>query len=306
VPRYLLGVLVAFLEPVFHGGCNIVDHFLSAKVFPRLTTLVFFGTCITVLLLPIVWYISPPSLPTAPILLITLCIAGIEVLYLYPYYYSLRIIDTSVVASLLSTGKMFVPILAYFVVGERLAPIQYAGFILISIASFALTFDRKKLRVNRALFLMGAVSLILAVETILYKYAFTNGTSWGSVVVPMTVFEFGITAGLLFVTGAFRTLWADLKLVRPSWRLFVVNEFFGWAGNMGDSFGLSILPATVSKTISSTQPIFALAYAYAFKKRHPDLFREQIGWRDGAKKLFWFLVTIAGVALVVAFGSARA
>ena len=305
MPRYFHGVVIAFFEPVFHGGCNIIDHFLSAKVFPRLTTLVFFGKAITLLFLPIVWYLSPPAQLSPLLLALVFGIACIEVLYNFPYYYALRVIDTSIVASLFSIGKIFVPILAYVVVGERLLPIQYFGFLLISVAALALTFDRARLRLNGAFFLMGFVSLILAVETIMYKYAFTHGASWGSVIVPMTLFEFCIIAFAYTATGGVRTLHTDLGTVRASWKLFFWNEFFGWLGNMGDSFGVSVLPATVARAIGSTQPIFTLLYASLFKRKHPEVFREQLGTR-AVVKLSWFSVIIVGVVLVVAFGATGA
>ncbi|MBU6323588.1 MAG: hypothetical protein KGI41_03805 [Patescibacteria group bacterium] len=302
MPRYLFGVVIAFFEPVFHGGCNIIDHFLSAKVFPRLTTLVFFGKSVTLLFLPIVWYLSPPTRLSPLPLALVFGIACIEVLYNFPYYYALRVIDTSIVASLFSIGRIFVPILAYIVVGERLLPVQYFGFALITVAALALTFDRSRLRFNSAVFLMGFVSLILAVETIMYKYAFTHGASWGSVVVPMMLFEFCIIALGYAATGGTRTVRADFGTVRASWKLFFGNEFFGWLGNMGDSFGVSVLPATVARAIGSTQPIFTLLYASLFKRKYPGVFREQLG-THAAIKLIWFSVIIVGVVLVVSFGA---
>ncbi len=303
MPEYLKGVIIAFAEPVFHGACNIVDHFLSAKVFPRMATLVFFSVSVYVLLLPVVAYISPPHLLSPLLLFIAFCIALIEFIYHFPYYYALREVDTSVVASLFSLGRVFIPIVAYFVVGERLSVLQYVGFILITIASFALTFDHTRLRLNKAFFLMFFVSFILVIQTILYKYAFASGASWGSVVVSMTLCEFVIAVLFFFISGAFRSIGSDLVQIRKAGWMFGLNEMLGWMGNTGDSFGVSILPATIARSISSTQPMFSLTYAYLFKEKIPEIFREELEKRDIAKKLTCYVLTIVGVVLVVAFGS---
>ena len=304
MPAYAQGILIAFVEPLFHAGCNVVDRFLSDKVFPRLTTLVFFGTLTTLVLTSITVFIfDRPHLLAPHLLLFVFLIACIEVAWLFPYYWSLGEIDTSVVASLFSLGKIVLPLLAFFFLGERLHALQYVGFFIIIGASAALSFDRQKLRLNRAFYLMLGVSLALAVEAILYKYTFTHGAGWGSLIFTVAVFEVVIMSVLMLGAGALPSLGSDIKKAYDVGPLFAVNEFFGWAGNAGNSLALALLPVTISQAITSTQPIFVLFYAYLFKHKRPEFFREQIGAADIKKKILLFVFTTAGILLVVAFGS---
>src|SRR5206468_147478 len=102
-------------------------------------------------------------------------IALIEVVYQFPYYWSFRKTDTSIVTSLFSFGKILVPFLAFFVVKERLSVHQYIAYFGITVCATLLAFDPKKFRLNRAAWLMLGVSAILSVQTVLYKYAFDQG-----------------------------------------------------------------------------------------------------------------------------------
>ena len=54
-----------------------------------------------------------------------LLVSLIDTFYQIPYYYAVKHVDTSIMAALFSIGKIIVPILAYFVVGEHLTSSQY-------------------------------------------------------------------------------------------------------------------------------------------------------------------------------------
>ncbi|MEK7530804.1 MAG: EamA family transporter [Patescibacteria group bacterium] len=302
MPSYFLGVAIAFLEPVLHGWCNILDSYFANKLFPRLTTLIFFGSVVGVVLLPVVYFIDPPQwVPTWAFGLIFL-IALIEVGYSYPYYWALKHTDTSIVTSLFSIGRIFVPILAFFIVDERLTYIQYAGFGLIVLAATLLNFDPKKFRFNPALFLMVGVCCILAIETITYKYVFEHGVTWGSLVVVEALFEFAIAAVLMVITGALSSLRRDLAMVRGHWRLLGLNYVLGWGGNLGDSFAVSLLPVSVARGIGSTQALFVLGYALLTRKHFPKIFKEHLSGNDVRKKSALFVSMVVGTLLVVLGG----
>ena len=298
MPSYLTGVLVAFIEPVAHAWSNVIDSNFSNHVFPKLSVLVFFGMVFNLVFLPFVIVVSHPHLLSFQLEGLIFCIALIEVLYLFPYYWSLRTTDTSIVASLFSLGEAAIPVLAFIFLHERLHAFQYVGFAIIIMSAIALTLDIKKLRFNRSFFLMLGASLILAVEAILYKYIYLQGASWGSVVVPGTLFQ--ILIALPFALSAGKGALKDGFLkIRSVGKLYVINEFLGSAGNLSSSFAVFALPVSIAKAISGSQPAFVLAYAYLFGGKN-DFFKEGVSKREGVKKFFFFALTIVGTILVVA------
>lgn len=305
---YLMGVLAAFAEPVLHGGCNIVDRFLSVKVLPRLSTLVLISSTIALVCTAITVFIfDAPHMLSLPLLGIALLLAASAVCYLFPYYWALGEIDTSIVAALFSLGKVFIPVFAFFFLGERLGVLQYAGFALIIGSSIALSFEPGKFKVNKAFYWILSISLMFAVEMLLYKYAFLQpGVNWGSLAFTIAIFQFLIALVIFLASGAVQTIRKDYAAVRHAGWLVILSEVFAWGGSAGNTVSLTVLPVTVSSAIQGTQPIFVLLYAYLFKNRYPDFFREETARHDIIKKGVLFLLTIIGSVLVVAFGGAGA
>src|SRR5262249_28511974 len=126
-----------------------------------------------------------------------LLVAGINVFYQFPYYWSLQTSDTSVVSSLFSLGQLFTPLLAFVALKEKLSLGQYVGFFLIVLSSMLLTFDFRRFRFQRTFFYMLSVSLLLIIQAILFKRLYAGGMSWGTSVFWSTVMEAGIASLVL-------------------------------------------------------------------------------------------------------------
>src|SRR5882724_12065809 len=154
VPSYVIGITSAFLAPIQDSWAVILDSYFSNRIFKRITTLILLSSTVNVVILPFVWLGGHPHLIPVKLVEIVVAISLIEVLYQYPYYWSFRKADTSVVTSLFSFGKIIVPVLAYFMVKERLSVIQYVGYFGITIGATLLAFDWRKFRFNQAAFLM--------------------------------------------------------------------------------------------------------------------------------------------------------
>jgi len=297
---YLIGILAAFASPILHGASNTIDSYLYNGIFHRLTPLIFFSTALNLLFLPLVFIFGWPAFVSANIAIILFGIALIEVLYQYPYFWSLRRTDTSVVAALFSLGKVSVPLFAFFIVGERLAPLQYVGFFVLILSSMALSAERISLRFDRTFLFMLSASLLLSLESVLYKYVFEQGVSWSSAMVWTMALEFFI-AGVMVLTP--KNL-AEIVALRPKIKQvglpLTIMQFLSWSGSAGSAYALSLIPVSVVKGIGSTQALFVLVYALFFAKRYPHLFREYIGHDGVRKKIFLFACIIVGVVLTIA------
>ncbi len=238
--------------------------------------------------------LSPPHLLHPLQLLLLFFVAATEVFYLFPYYWALRVADTSVVTSLFTLGDMLIPLLAFIFLGEVLTIHQYIGFFCIVIAALALTFDPKKLRPNRALVLMFIVGILLAVRAILLKAVYDQGASWGSVMVTLSLFQFALGLPFAFVNGL-PALVDGFRKIKSVGLLFAANELFSWVMRMR----FPVLPVPIAQGISATQPAFVMATAFFLKKRHPEFLKETISPRIAYKRLLLFLLTIVGIVLVV-------
>ena len=296
---YVIGIIATVITICFHSWANILDHYFSATIFKRLAVLIFFAGFVNLFFLPVLFIIDKPGIPSLISFSLILCIALINVLYQYPYYWSLRTTDTSVVVSLFSLGKIFTPLFAYFIVGEHLKDIQYAGFFIIISSSVLLTLDFRQIRLNKEFFYMLAVSLLLTIQFVLYKYLSDHSVKWGTLVFWVAISDFTIAALFMFHRKNYDDLRNSLSNVKSQGKLFVLNQFLTWGGDVVGVSALYYLPVSLFEGIESTQPIFVLIFALLFAKKFPDIFKEYIGRDKLTKKVILFLLIIIGTILII-------
>lgn len=296
--NYFIGILVAFIEPILHAWANIIDNYFSNKLFQKIEPLIFFSSIVGLCILPIIILIDPPHFLSLKFAIIIFAISLIEVLYLFPYYYSLRHADTSVVAALFSLGKLFVPLFAYLLINEKLSSHQYVGFLILTLSGIILSVDFKKMTLNKAFILMAIVSVLLAIQSVLLKYVYQAGMSWGSSIFWMTLFQFLIASCLFFQPKNFNELSSSIAKIRSAGKLLLLMELLSYGGTLGSSYALYLIPVSIAKGVASTQPVFVLIYALLFAKFAPKLFKEYLG-KDGIiKKIILFILTIIGVWMI--------
>lgn len=295
----MLWILLALACPLLHGVANLIDNYLTDKVFKRVSTLVFYSAFFNIAFLPFVLLVGWPGLPELRHLPHLLIIGLIDVLYLYPYFFALKNDDTSVVISLFSLGKVIVPVLAFLTVGETLTLLQYAGFIVILLSSSLLTMKSSKiLHWNKSFYYMFLASLLLSIQAVLFKYIF-NESNWVNGFFWSVVFSF---------------IWAMLLLISPKERqgvrnefegfkriasIFAIEEFFTFSGTAAGTYALAIAPATLVKSIEEFQPFFVLSYALLLKRFFPRYFREQIDRKSTLKKIILFGGMTIGIFLIL-------
>lgn len=292
-------IFIALISPLSHGVANIFDNYLSNKVFSNVWVLIFFTSCFNILFIPLIFLFGKPSLPTFTSIPFLFGIAAIEVFYLYPYYKALQHDDTSVVVSLFSLGKVFIPILAYFILGEKLLLSQYIGFLIIIICGGLLTFKQEEqIRFNRSFLYMFLCTLLLAIEAILYKLAFEQ-ISWVSSFTFQAIFSIPLVLSGLLFPKIRQGVKNGLQTFRRTTPVFLVEEFMTFIGLAASSYTISIVPVTYEKSIDSFQPFFAIFFAILFQKFFPRFFKEKIDKRSMLKKFLLFLLMIVGTVMVV-------
>src|SRR3989344_1587664 len=295
----MLWILIAFISPALHGFANVLDNYLTNKLFKSVWTLTFYSTFFNILFLPLVLLVEIPGLPPVSLLPFFFLVALIEVLYLYPYYKALQSDDTSVVSSLFSLGRIFVPVFAFLFVGEVLTLTQYLGFFIIILGSAALTLNNHGiLRFNRSLFYMLVCSILLALESVVYKYLFEN-VSWSTGFVWTTFFSSAIASCFLSVPKLRRDIHGQTSDLKRNIPVFAFEEFLTFGGSAASTYAISLVPVTLAKSIGAFQPFFVLIYALIIGKSFPQIFRESADRRTIVKKFMLFAIMVIGIILIV-------
>lgn len=294
---YIIGIVAVLVGTLLHACANIIDNYLSEKLYRRLTSLIFFTSAINIALLVPVVIFNHPGMFTRNSIFLILLISCTNVFYQYPYFKALRSEDTSVVTSLFSLAKILTPLLAFLMVGEHLVFHQYVGFFLIILSSVFLTFDIKKLRFTGALMLMLIVSLLLTLQSILYKKLYEEIT-WSTTVFWTTIFDLVISYLTVIVLNKHHELKLFFRTLKKNGGIIVLNQGFTWGGEVVGIYALKEIPVSVFEGISSTQPVFVLLIALFFMKRKPEFFRELIDKHSLVKKLVLFVIMLIGAVLI--------
>lgn len=297
----ILAYICAFLNPIAHAGCSLIDSHISNNLFKRYTTIVFYASLTNCIVIPFLFLFGMPRLISWNMAFWIFIVGMIEVLYQLPYYAALRKIDASIIAALFFLGKIFLPVIAYLIVDEKLSPTQYIGFFVIVLMSILLNIVHvKKIKINAAFWLMALVSVVLTLQIVLYKYVIDE-TDWISAIFYQILFSEAVTISFLFFKKMRVDIMQSFKTYKSKLKMFLGNEAAFQAGHVAGVFSLAYLPVAIVEGIGATQPIFVLAFGYILAKMFGNRLKESVNRYDIIKKLICFIMLIAGVILVVGF-----
>ena len=293
-------LLIAFVTPVLHGLANIIDEYFVNKIFKNIRVLIFLNVLLDFILGLIIFLIKTPSLPSLSTLPFLVIISLIEILYVVPYFLALKSNDTSVVISLFSLGNILVPVLAFFIVGELLNFHQYVGFFIIVLSGFLLSFEpKKKLKVNVSFLYMFLCSVMLSVETVLYKYV-CNLADWSANFVWMIFISFLFVNIFLLFSKKYRNeVRQELPRFKPKAGLLLFGGLLSFIGQLSAIYVISLIPVTLEQGINASQPIFVLLYAIILSKKFPNTFKENIDKKSILKKIVLFVFIIIGIIITL-------
>lgn len=293
-------IFVAFLNPLLHGLSNILDNYLTNRLFSRKTTLIFYAALLNIFFLPFLFFFTGlPDLPNQTSFWLFVGLALINVAYLYPYYKALEQNDTSSVVALFGLGQLFVPLLAFFLVDEVLHAVQYVGVLIIILASVGLSIEKGKgLKINASFWWMLLCTFILAFEYVLYKKTFAS-VDWITGFTWPVVFSFVLALCLLLLPRANHDIRNNWRTFLNKFHVFGVEELTTFLGIAAGTYAVSIAPVTLVKAVMCTEPGFVLGYALIFGRFAPDVFKEKVDIRSVGSKVIWFLIMGIGLVLAV-------
>ncbi len=293
-------LFIAFLSPMFYATAVLIESLLSNYTFKHQTTMIFYISMMNCVFLPLVLFFGHPTLPQGNMLWFYLLLAVIDVGYLYPYYSAMKVIDTSIVSALFALGQVIVPILSFVILREVLNLHQYIGFMIIIMASIALSIKGDKIpKLNRAFYYMMLSSFMLSSRIIFVKLVIKEEGNWVNLVFWPNLISGIIPLGLLFIKKYRKDIVKHFPPYLHKCPLFALNEFVYFWAVTTETYGVSKLSPVVSASIDRMEPIFLLAISgfllYVFNIK----LKEKITMRILLKKLFCFVLMILGVILVV-------
>lgn len=289
-------ILLSIAASFFFASASVLDRYLSWEEFKNLGALLFYTSVANVLFLIFLWIGKWPWLLPIHLLPYVLLIGLVEFGYYWLYYEALKHEDTSIVGSLFSIGKVFIPVFAFFVLWEQLLFRQYIGFILTIVACGLLSIRSFRLRdFSHALRYMVPCSILIAIQTILLKYI-TGFVTWETAFFWGMISCMMVALGILFsresrqaIKGGFSKKWLII---------FWAEEIFAFVAVTCSTAAISLADATKVSGLTSLSPVFILLIWYIGSRWKPHLFRENTTKSEMMKKISLFIIIWIGAFLI--------
>lgn len=299
MPIFIIGIILAFVDPMLHGISTMIDTVSANHSFRSLRCAMVYGTVTSLPFLPLLFFFGTPSLSLSFFVWFLIFSLGlINFLYVFPFYRSLQLTDTSVVNALFSLASILVPVFAFFLVEEKLTANQYIGFILMLASSFFLCTKPKQIRPNQAFFLMLLVSSLLSLESVLYKLLLES-VDWVTGFFWVNIVSILLNLSLLIFRQTRQDLRLDWSKNKRWFPIMSIQGFIEYTAECASTFAISVIPISIVKGISETQSFFVLLYGFIFQStRYRGWVKKEDGQSIG-RKIFLFLLLLIGTMLII-------
>ena len=251
-------------------------------------------------LVPFIGLVYFPLRPIAISTVLLCIVAGfIHTSYVYPYYRSLVFEEVSRVVPLWQLTPIFVLILARIFLGEILSITDYIAFILIVIGALFFSIKREqKFSLSNALYLMLISSILVAIFTILAKYAFTIEDLFS----VFLYIQMGIVLSfvILFAKKEYRGrfLHTFTSIPRFACLVAILDVAVGYISFAAYSFAISLGPVTLVSVVYAVQPVYVLLAATVVGIKYKSLIRERVTRWTFTQKLLGVVLIFVGIYIV--------
>jgi drug/metabolite transporter (DMT)-like permease len=302
-----LGIyLLAILSPLLYAATNHLDNILRSKYFKNggVGTLMLFSALLSVLALPVLFFIDPTvlevTLPNAALLFGVGCI---NVLLLWCYLQAIFTDEPTVVIIYYQLVPVIGLVLGYFILGEVITKTQAIAMSVVMLGALILTValdetGHIEFRLRTALYMLVA-STCWATESVLFKLVALEENVWRSLFWEHVAL---VCLGIVFLTFVHHYRKSFVQALknnsRPVLSLNVLNESLYIFGNSIAAYVVILIPVSITLLMNSFQPLFVLVLGLMLAFLFPKLAVEHVSRRNMTQKVIAILITGLGAYML--------
>lgn len=291
-----LWIILTVIAALLWSVVSLINkHVLSYEMHdPILATIISgIGTFILFLIVP---FILKNNLLIPIHIIFFSLIAGIfYCISLYLYYSAIKIGEISRVVSFLSINPLFVLILAFIFLDERLVSLNYLGIILIVFGSFLISIkkDHSKYIFSAAFFIAIFASLFGAFRDLFVKFASFQTDIWS--VLFWVGFGGGLTSLLLFVKHHPHVR----KKARQGIRHIILSRSIASIGLLLFFIAISLASVSLVSALVKIETLFVFIAATTLSYFHSSFIKEKITSGIIIQKSISIILILVGVFLII-------
>lgn len=255
-----IALILAIISPFIWAIMNLVDKYVVDKKVKNPLSFVIISGFINLFIGLVLAIFSDWSLTIAFSDLIFPALAGIIFgLQYYLYFYVISKEDVSNVIGLVYIYPLFIAILSFFFLNEKLSLYGYMGMFLVILGAVMLSTNVNKLKSK----ILSLGIFFLIVTTALYEFLFKVTTNNLPELNGLAITQ--IFIGLSIMLGFFNKkirIGVIEEIKNFKWILF--TEILTFLGVITTFYAMAGLPATIVATIAATQPLAVLLFEKLF------------------------------------------
>ena len=213
----------------------------------------------------------------------------------YLYYYILKKVEVSSFMPLLSVSPIFVLILAFIFLGERLSAMNYIGIAVLIGGAIMISLNEHKLKLgfNKLFLLTFGVILIFAVGAVLIKFLTFSASVW------QILFWGGIGSGIITLPLILFPHPHIRKRAKKGVEHLILSNFLTVVGAAFVFFAISLGPVSLVSALGRVKLLFVLFEASLLSIFYPKILKEKVSKKVFFEKLFAIIVIIIGAFLII-------
>ncbi|NDJ51812.1 MAG: EamA family transporter [Chloroflexi bacterium] len=302
-------LIIGLLSPFFFTATNYLDKYILTREIPNPLAMPIITALVSAAYGVIFWivggftWINPLDAGLA-------MLGGMTGLFASVLYFQVikATDEVSVFVVLLQITPLWVLLLSFVLLGERLTWVQLLAFFMILTAAVGLSLRQSeadgsvlaRLLKSRELLWAVAITALFSVGVITFRYV--SGSYGFFQLAAYESWGLGIGGIILYsispkVRGAFVETLPILSL--RVFGLAALNETFFVAGKTSRLASVSLAPsAALAAVLGSTQVFTAILIGWLLSVLVPSIYRERIGAADLLTKGAWAAVILGGIILL--------
>jgi len=296
-----MGIFFSILSPAIYGINNFIDKLILEKyqISPIIITVYsgIFGLLAGLIVL-IFTGIYSADYKSVVIILASGFLTNV---YLIPYFKALYQDETSRVVPLFQFVPIFVLILSFFLLGEKLNTKQYIGCIFIVGSSFFLSlkkFDIRIFKLRPTFWYMLLSSFLFAFSIVLYKFGVQEIPFWNTLPYEGLGMALGALSILLYRNNKKTFVNQTKKFPKKIFAWMSINEGVFILSRYTTYFALSLVAASIVNVLGGLQALFVLIYGIVLSLWFPHIIKEIITKQTVGIKLASIVGIFIGLSLL--------
>ena len=296
-----LWFLAALLAPTFWALTNVLDSALRKEIIKDDLTLTWLGGVMKLPLVILFFWLGGFEFPDSLSFLMILLSGALLTLPILLYYRAMEHEEASRVALIMQFVPLFTIFIAYFLLGEKLSPLQFVAFFLLLLGGALAVLKRKKEKwhVSKYLLLVLFAAFIWAISDVVFKKYEVAFSNFNSAFAIYSLGSFLVSITLFFIARKKEKMGDVLKkLTTRAWSLVIISVISGNIGTLFFNYALTLKEASLTAALMALQPLMAfilglLLFYWIKEVKKDELNKEALFLKGGA-----FILIMSGIILL--------